>query len=104
MEDKNFKKFVLDDAVYETVLPKKYLNRKPYKKEDNKTITAFIPGQIVKVYVHKNMKVKAGDKLLVLEAMKMKNDVISPVDGAVKELHVKENSVVSKGQILLQIE
>ncbi len=104
MEDKNFKKFILDDAVYETVLPKKFLGRKPYSKEDKRTITAFIPGQIVKVYVHKGMKVKTGDKLLILEAMKMKNDLISPLDGVVKELHIKENSIVAKGQILLQLE
>lgn len=104
MQEKILKKFILDDTVYDTSLPAKYLKRKPYAKEDKRKITAFIPGLIVKIYVSKGSKVKAGDRLLVLEAMKMKNDVNSPIDGVIKDVAVKENLLVPKGQLLIELE
>jgi biotin carboxyl carrier protein len=104
MENSKHNRFLIDDTEYETTLPGKFLKRKPYQKTDNKKITAFIPGLIVSLYVEKGKKVKMGDKLLVLEAMKMKNDVKSPVDGIIKEVAIKEGSVVIKNQFLLEIE
>lgn len=104
MEEKNTKKFLLDDAVYETMLTSKFLKRKPYKAPDKRIIYAFIPGVIEKLHIHQGSKVKEGDKLLVLEAMKMKNDVTAPFSGTVKILSVREGSRVAKGELLLEIE
>jgi biotin carboxyl carrier protein len=104
MDNNKFNKFFLDETEYETTLPRKYLMRKGYQKKDDKKISAFIPGLIVSVFTEKGKKVKKGDRLLILEAMKMKNDLMSPLDGTVKELLVKEGSIVTKGQLLLEIE
>jgi biotin carboxyl carrier protein len=104
MENINYTKFILDDIEYETTLPNKFQKRKAYQKIDNKKITAFIPGLIVSLHTEKGKKVKSGESLLVLEAMKMKNDVISHIDGIVKEVAVKEGSVVVKGQLLIELE
>jgi biotin carboxyl carrier protein len=104
MEETKYTDFLLDDTVYETMLPAKFSKRKPYQKTDPRKIIAFIPGLIEKVYVRKGTVVKVGDKLLVLEAMKMKNDVNSPVNGIVKEISVKEGIKVAKGEFLLELE
>ncbi|MBN1340625.1 MAG: acetyl-CoA carboxylase biotin carboxyl carrier protein subunit [Bacteroidales bacterium] len=89
---------------YKTTLTQKYLQRQPWSKKDIKKITAFIPGLIVKVYVKKGDRVKAGDKLVTLEAMKMKNELLAPVDGKIKELYVKEGNKVAKQQIIVELE
>jgi biotin carboxyl carrier protein len=104
MEKNKNIKFLIDDTEYETLLPDKFLNRKTYQKSDNRKITAFIPGLIVSLYAVKGKKVQKGDKLLVLEAMKMRNDVMAPVSGVIKEVAVKEGNVVIKNQFLLEIE
>jgi biotin carboxyl carrier protein len=103
MEEINVKKFNIDDTEYETTFPAKFLKRKAYQKEDKRVVTAVIPGLIEKLYVEKGSVVKAGDKLLILEAMKMKNDITAPVAGEVTELVIKEGSVVSKNELLLKI-
>ena len=93
---------IIDDSVYETVLSKKYINRKIYKPIDQKRIAAFIPGLIQKVFVKVGDKVKRGDKLLVLEAMKMQNIVNSPIDGVVRIIP-KEGILVKKNELLVEL-
>jgi pyruvate carboxylase len=99
----NIKSIVIDDSVYETGLTKKFLNRKPYKPADQKRVNAFIPGLIQKVYVKIGDKVKRGDKLLILEAMKMQNIVNAPVDGMVRVVP-REGILVKKNELLITLE
>jgi biotin carboxyl carrier protein len=94
--------FLLDDFVYETNLTKKFRNRKPYEPADPKKIFAFIPGKIKKLNIKKKSKVKEGEILLVLEAMKMNNLIFSPMKGTIKEVHVSVGSSVSKGTLLIE--
>ena len=49
-------------------------------------------------------KVKKGDSLFVLEAMKMENVITSPIDGVVKVYNVKKGQAVKKGDLLMEIE
>ncbi len=95
---------IIDDVKYRTTFNKKYEQRKPYNPPNPKLIKAFIPGTIRKVYVKKNSKVKQNDKLLILEAMKMKNLILAPFDGKIKSVLVKEGSVVSKKELLIEFE
>ncbi len=97
-----FNTFVVDGDKYKTLLTKKYLSRKPYVDGDDKKVTAFISGGIRKIYVKKGRSISVGDKLLVLEAMKMRNDIISSIDGVIKEIFVKVGDNVSKGQVLVE--
>ena len=94
---------VIDDSVYETGLTKKYINRKSYKPVDQKRVVAFIPGLIQKVFVKVGDKVKRGDKLLILEAMKMQNIVNCPIDGVVRVIP-QEGILVKKNELLIDIE
>jgi biotin carboxyl carrier protein len=97
-----YKSLLVENIKYKTLLTRKYLEKKPYAPKDIKKITAFIPGTITNVFVTPKKKVKGGDKLLVLEAMKMRNDIISPLDGIIKEVYVKEGEKVNKEKILIE--
>lgn len=66
-------------------------------------IKAPMPGLVLEIAVVEGQNVKEGDKLLVLEAMKMENILKSPTDGIVKVISVSEGNSVDKGQILLEI-
>lgn len=100
----NLNEFIIDDTVYKTKINKKYSLKKQYKPKDNSIITAFIPGTIRKIYVSEGQKINRGDKLLVLEAMKMKNDIVSPISAKVKSINVKVDEIVTKNQILIELE
>lgn len=99
-----FKTLTVEYNKYRTTLTKKYLQRKPWSKKDLRIITAFIPGTIKKVYVKKGDRVKEGDKLVVLEAMKMKNELVAPFDGKVRDIFVKEGDRVAKAQVIVELE
>lgn len=97
-------KIILDDTVYKTNFTKKYLMRKPYKKDEGKEIHAFIPGSIRDVKIKAGDKVNRGDLLLILEAMKMKNKIFSPIDGIIKKVNIKVGDVVPKNELLVEFE
>ena len=94
----------IDDGEYKTLLPDKFKNRKKYQSKDPKKVTAFIPGTINDIFVRKGKKVKEGDRLLTLEAMKMVNDVMAPLDGVVKKVYVKKGAIVARDQLLVVLE
>lgn len=81
----------------------KKVYRKVYITVDEGFIYPFIPGTILDIYVKKGDKIEIGDKLYVLEAMKMKNEVLSPVEGTVKNINVKVGQRVSKNEVVLEI-
>jgi biotin carboxyl carrier protein len=100
----NFKSLLIENIKYRTLLTEKYKQRKPYQKKNVKELSAFIPGTIVKLSVKDKTKVKAGDHLLVLEAMKMKNEILSPINGTIKKVHVQVGERVKKQQLLLEFD
>ena len=105
MEDsKELIKFIIDDTSYETRLTSKFRRRKPYIVLDPKKVYAFIPGIITKINVYEGQKINRGQSLLVLEAMKMMNDLTCHIDGRIKTIHIKQSQMVVKGQLLLELE
>jgi len=67
------------------------------------SITSPMPGLILNINVKEGQKVKNGDVLLVLEAMKMENSIISPKDGIVKLVSVKKGLTVEKNEHLIEL-
>jgi biotin carboxyl carrier protein len=67
-------------------------------------ITAQMPGVILKVYVKPGQEVKTGDSLCVLAAMKMENEIQSPIDGVVKEVYISEGDKVSINDRMMIVE
>ena len=59
-----------------------------------------MPGTVLKVVAAEGAAVKAGDVILVLEAMKMENDIVAPENGTVKQLLVSKGSTVNTDDVL----
>src|SRR4030095_4433271 len=66
-------------------------------------IIAPMPGKVVDVKVSLNAKVKKGEPVVIVEAMKMQNELTSPLDGVVKEINVKAGDTVESGQKMVLI-
>lgn len=67
------------------------------------TIEAPMPGSIVGLLVKVGDQVKKGQVLVVLEAMKMENEIVSPIDGKVLSVGVTKGQAVNPGEVLVQI-
>ncbi|RZF23297.1 biotin/lipoyl-binding protein [Halobacteriovorax vibrionivorans] len=63
-----------------------------------------MPGKIVKINVEVGQEVKKGDTLLILEAMKMENEIKTGIDGTVKAIHVKEGDALEENVLMLEVE
>ena len=68
-----------------------------------KVIESPMPGTIMKVTVNVGDEVKRGGVVLILEAMKMENDIVSPFDGKVAAIHVSQGATVNSGDLLVSI-
>ena len=68
------------------------------------SLRAPLPGRVVEVMVHPGDRIREGQPLVALEAMKMEHTIQAPYDGTVAELHVANDSQVQLGQVLLIVE
>ena len=66
-------------------------------------VTAPMPGTILKVLKASGDAVKAGDVVLILEAMKMENEISAPADGVIGSLSLTEGSTVAGGDLLFEV-
>lgn len=66
-------------------------------------VKAPMPGLVIEVAVEIGQEVKKGDKVLILEAMKMENVLKAPADSVVESIHVSKGNAVEKGQILIKM-
>ncbi|HDJ32944.1 MAG TPA: acetyl-CoA carboxylase biotin carboxyl carrier protein subunit [Bacteroidetes bacterium] len=99
-----FKSLVIEGTKYRTHFTRKFENRKPWIPENPLHILSFIPGMILKVFVSEGQKVREGQDLLILEAMKMKNRIKSPLDGKIKAVNVKEGEKVPRDLLLIELD
>ena len=95
------KKILSIDRVFDV-----YRGYKPSGLSSGATGELFtqMPGKVVKINVSVGDQVNAGDTILILEAMKMENEIKSGVSGTVKTIHVKEGEALDSGVLLLEIE
>jgi biotin carboxyl carrier protein len=69
----------------------------------NAEIKTAMPGKVVRIIANVGQEVKKGSGVIVVEAMKMQNEMRSPIDGVIKEVRVTEGSTVNAGQVLVII-
>jgi biotin carboxyl carrier protein len=67
-------------------------------------VKAPIPGLITRLHVENGQFVEAGQSVLVLEAMKMENDIRAPKDGMIRQIHIKPGQTVVLNEVLVEIE
>lgn len=68
-----------------------------------KNVNSELPGTVTKINVANGQHVKRGDVLLVIEAMKMANDIVSDVDGTVQRVAVTPGQSVNQGDLLVEM-
>lgn len=66
-------------------------------------VTAPLPGNVLEIKVKPGESVKAGQLLVLIEAMKMENEVFAPADGVVKQILAQKGAMVATGDTLLVI-
>jgi biotin carboxyl carrier protein len=66
-------------------------------------VKALMPGRVVRVLVAKGDNVRKGAGLLILEAMKMENEIVAPADGVVDDVFVTPGQTVESGAELMHI-
>lgn len=66
-------------------------------------ITAPLPGSIIKILVSEGDSVKSGEPIMIMEAMKMENEISAIEDGTVTKIHVKVGDNVMQGALLISI-
>lgn len=102
---------VLLNGFYLDVVVRTALQEKAFKLLENAAVfqhhhtelKAPMPGLILKVRKKAGEKVEQGESIIILEAMKMENDLKSPATGIIENLFVSEGTAVEKGAILLSI-
>ena len=72
-------------------------------KIEKEFIKAPMPGKIIDVLVREGSTVQKGEPLVILEAMKMQNEILSPVNGIVEKVSAKPNTNVMKDDLLVEI-
>jgi len=92
----------VDETIYETEVPANYPKTFP-GIPDPREVKAFIPGVIAEIRVAPGQYVRETEVLLLLEAMKMFNEVCAGCDGEVVEILVKAGERVEKGQMLARM-
>ncbi len=66
-------------------------------------VTSPMPGTVVKIKVKKGDKVSCGDTVVIVEAMKMENEIHAPADGVIEEIYVKEGDMVNPDEVMIRI-
>jgi len=66
-------------------------------------VVAPMPGKVLQLKVKEGDSIKEGDTLLILEAMKMENEIVANTSGNVKKINVAANDMVDTGDVLLVI-
>ena len=79
-------------------------SRGPFSAPGRQKVTSPMPGKVVRVLVREGDQVEAGQGLVVVEAMKMQNEIRSPKPGRVVAVLVKEGTAVGGGEALAEVE
>ena len=98
------KSLVIDGTKYKTQTNKKFENRVKYTAPDQLKIFSVIPGTVLKILTSEGEVISAGDSLIILESMKMKNKILFPREGTVKKIWVKEGDKIPKGHLMVELE
>ncbi len=102
-EQKEMKELVIQGAVYKTTFTRKFEERANWEAPDENLLYSFIPGTIIDIYVKPKQKLKEGDVILLLEAMKMQNQVRMPFDGEIVKINVKKEEVIPNRYLMVEI-
>ncbi|MBT3382584.1 MAG: acetyl-CoA carboxylase biotin carboxyl carrier protein subunit [Prolixibacteraceae bacterium] len=102
-EEKKYKNLIVQGAVYKTTFTRKFEERINWEAPNENLIHSFLPGTIIDIFIKTGEKVKEGETILLLEAMKMQNQVRMPFDGEIVKIYIRKDEVISKNHLMLEI-
>ncbi len=102
-ELKNNDIIIVHSAKYQTNYNTKYLNRKKWAEPNPNYIISFIPGNVIDVFVKVGQVLNEGESILILEAMKMHNNVQMPFKGKIVKVNVEKGQKVPKNLLMIEI-
>ena len=102
-EEKEWKELIIQGAVYKTTFTRKFEQRVKWEAPDENKLYAFMPGRIIDIFVKPKQKVKEGETILLLEAMKMQNQVRMPFDGEIVRINVKRDEVIPNRHLIVEV-
>jgi len=110
---------VNENVVQQPVVKKEYMEFKSAPKDANVNVVdpsmqkqtvnntgavaAPMPGTVIKIEKNEGTAVKAGELVLVLEAMKMENEILAPVDGTITKMNCTVGGTVAGGEVMFEV-
>jgi biotin carboxyl carrier protein len=102
--EKQYEKLIIEETEYFTELNEKFKNRKKWETPNPKKVFSYIPGQILEIFIKPGQKIEIGEELLILEAMKMRNRIVSDISGKIKSIYVEQNQNIPKNYLMIELE
>ena len=94
-------KAVVNGKTYDISVKEGVEAKAGVSNSDATPIKAALPGAVLKINVAEGDSIEEGDVLLVLEAMKMENEIVAPQAGVVKQILVSQGTTVDTGDVLV---
>lgn len=102
-EEKEYKDLIIQGGIYKTTFTKKFENRVNWEAPNVNMLHSFIPGTVIDIFVKPKENVKEGQTIMLLEAMKMQNQIRMPFDGEIVAIHVKKDEVIPNRHLMIEI-
>lgn len=103
-EQEKLQEIIVHSAIYQTSYTKKYINRKVWEEPNFNHIKSYIPGTVVDIFIKEGQKVGAGDSIMILDAMKMYNDIKMPFKGKILKINIIKGQKIPKNFVMIEIE
>lgn len=103
-EQEKLQVIIVHSAKYQTTYTKKYINRKVWEEPNFNHIKSYIPGTVVDILIKEGQKVGAGDSIMILDAMKMYNDIKMPFKGKILKINIEKGQKIPKDFVMIEIE
>jgi len=95
---------IVHSAKYQTTYTKKYENRKVWAEPNFNHINSYIPGTIIDIPINVGDIVAEGKSILILEAMKMHNNIRMPFKGKILKINIEKGQKIPKNFLMIEIE
>lgn len=96
--------FAVFSMKYKTKLTQKFINRKKWEAPNPNKVVSYIPGTVISIEVKEGQVVKEGERIMVLQAMKMLNNIQMPFTGKIVKIHVEPGQKIPKNHLMIEIE
>ena len=103
-EQEKLQIIMVHSAQYQTTYTKKYENRKVWEEPNLNHIKSYIPGTVVDIFIKEGQKVDEGESIMILNAMKMYNDIKMPFKGKILKINITKGQKIPKNYVMIEIE